>query len=113
MSHRFTRPDHTASSGIVSYETQGTARTVSFVQPDGSRRFLSYANLLAGEMTAEGVLILTFTTQIVTLKGNNLSPLMEMFASQTIRSLTAEDGRYTALDPQSAPLVTEILIKDA
>ncbi len=115
MTHRFTKPTDPANDKIIRYETQGMIRSVCFLLPDSTRRFLSYANLVTGETTADGTISLTFTTHTVTLKGRDLLPLLDEFASQMIRSVAGTESRYAAVteDSGSGPLVTEISVTSA
>lgn len=111
------QPDSTAndnmplvqSEGVTYYETEGHARNVCFVLENGNRIFLNYAYLMSGEYEqATGKIILSFTTHMIVIEGNNLMPLFENFAKHMPIILGCSSSRYKALTADNSVQVLRI-----
>lgn len=96
---------------IVNYEPAGGTRNVSFVLPDGKRLFLNYSYLISGEYVPEdGEIKLTFTTHLVTIKGNNLDSFYEGLMAQVPKEISVTDKRYIKTKNDTDPIVAEMRV---
>jgi len=97
---------------ITSYETYGMVRNICFTFEDGTRKFLNYAYLVSGDFASDKKSItLIFTTETVILKGILLEKLFEELMQQTPKEITAVGSRYSPLQDNQEPVVTEIILK--
>ena len=97
----------------ANYPTTGDGRNLCFVQPDGKRQFLNYAYLIGGEYDPEASEIkLTYTTNIVTIKGYNLQALFESLMGQVPKEIVGIDKRYSEGRDETETVITEIIIRE-
>jgi len=89
-------------------------RNLCIVWEDGKRMFLNYAYLISGEyLPDDSMIVLTFTTHTVTLKGSRLETLFEEFTGHLIKQIGCTDERYNAtLDKDEAVVNTIIVSKN-
>lgn len=104
--------EHEGKTDISSYESHGMVRNICFTLEDGSRKFLNYAYLVSGDIDADKKTItLFFTTDTLILKGILLDKLFDELMKQTPKEITAMGSRYSHLQENKEPQVTEVLIK--
>ena len=98
-------------NGIEQFSTPGHVRNLCFVQPDGKRLFLNYAYLVSGEYKPEeNIVVLTYTTHEITLKGRSLTDLYNSLMAHMLKQVVAIDKRYEATKETTEPIVFEIAI---
>jgi hypothetical protein len=113
LSSRFNRHNTApAETGLTYYSGAARVRTVHFALIDGSKLFLSYSELLAGEFAPEeNTITLTFTRHVVTLKGRNLSALFDILSIHGVRLITAVNERYAETTDEAQSIVTQIEVR--
>lgn len=95
------------------YEQPGHIREVCFVPLQGKAISLNYAYWVKREADVEGnVIILTWTSHVVTLKGIHLMPLFFDFFYQLPKIIVAQDARYNATAEKNTTIVNEITVKE-
>ena len=73
-------------------------RSLGFVWPDGSRKFLAYHRLEGGELSEDYMVIkLYFGSELAELVGLNLLPLFNAFMAHERRLIYCDDPRYNDL----------------
>ena len=93
------------------YESEGPTRHVCFVRLDGSRIFLNYAYLVSGEYIPDtNMIVLAFTTHLVTLKGVHLEALYYQLMKQSNKQIICIDERYNDVQGDNAAIVNQIEI---
>lgn len=94
-----------------SFPSQSHARNLCIIWEDGKRMFLNYAYLISGELLPDdSMLILTFTTHTVQLKGSRLETLYEEFTGHLIKQIACTDERYNATVENDETVVNEIVV---
>lgn len=92
-----------------SFPSESYARNLCIIWEDGKRMFLNYAYLISGELLPDdSMLILTFTTHTVQLKGSRLETLYEEFTGHLIKQIACTDERYNATVENDETVVNEI-----
>lgn len=92
------------------YDQPGHMRNVCFVWPDGRRVFISYAYLISGELTIDDDLnkiVLTFSNQIVIIKGYELKQLFVALMKQMVLYIMEKPAFFNTNEEQH---VTNIAI---
>lgn len=103
--------DNAEDKSIEHHAEASAVRNICFVQPDGKKTFLNYAYLVSGEYSPDDSTIkLTFTTHIVTLKGNNFEELFDALNKHEPKTIIAVDKRYSEIG-EGKNTVTSILIE--
>src|ERR1700743_1850013 len=103
----------TEDESVKNYAAAGPTRNLCFVQLDGKRMFLNYAYLIAGEFAPEdNIIMLTYTTHIVTLNGRNLESLYESLMSQLPKQIACIDKRYLPTRNETESTVLNIQIEE-
>lgn len=84
-----------AKESVISYPSPSLARSVSFIDKDGMEETLYYSDLYSIKyQPAESSITLYFHQKEVSIKGNDLQKLKDMFKSQEVKELHAIDERY-------------------
>jgi len=92
------------------YANAGYVRNIGFLLTDGSSKFLNYAYLVScAYHPTQGLIVLNFTSDIVTIKGSGLEPLYESLFNHVPRKVEVINTRYSVLSDQ-AICVTSITI---
>lgn len=95
------------------YLTHSHVRNVNFVLLNGNMVFLNYGYLVSGRyLVGENRIVLTFTSDKVTLTGIRLKPLYHDLMLHLPRQIVAVDARYNATAPKDTPIVNDITIKE-
>lgn len=95
-----------------SYARESHVRNVCFVLPDGNKKALSYAYLVAMDyMPEQSLITLEFTSCTISLSGLRLDALFWDLFEQLPRIITCTDERYNALESDKQPVVNKITIK--
>lgn len=103
--------DEDSSGNLESYNSPGHVRNLCFVQLDGKRTFLNYAYLIAGNhVSEENIIVLTYSTHIITLKGQNLEKLFDNLRFHLPKEIVAIENRYSKTKNESEIIVNEIEI---
>jgi len=90
-----------SDENVIRYSQVGNARNICFILENDEVTFLNYAYLVSGRYDrSSGIIVLTFTTDIVTLKGSGLDELFFQFMSQLPRIVEVANPRYAVLDDQ-------------
>lgn len=79
------------------HDKGGHARNICFAWPDGKRKFFSYAYLISGELIVDdevNVITLSFTSDVVTLKGYALEQLFIQLSNHAPSLVIQDDPRY-------------------
>ncbi|WP_412476627.1 hypothetical protein [Flavobacterium sp. TBRC 19031] len=106
-----TVPPELSMDEMANYASPSQVRNLCFVQPDGNRLFLNYAYLVSGEYSPEeNIIVLTYTTHIVILKGCNLSGLFSNLMSHICKLIVCEDKRYFEIEAREGAFVIDIEI---
>lgn len=95
------------------YPTPGNARTLDIVWPDGRRMALNYAYLVSSELKAEGdgeMILLTFTSSQVQIKGYNLVEMYNLIVGQEVKSVEVVDARYRDLSDTRKSFIAEVAV---
>ena len=91
------------------YIAPSYARNICFVLADGRRLFLNYGYLVSAEYLPEdGMIILSFTSHIVTLKGIHFEKLFYDLMQGYPRQIVYQDARYNDAEETDKPIVNEI-----
>lgn len=94
-----------------SFESQGHARNICFIQSDSHCQFLNYAYLVSGEfLPQDNTIILSFTSHTVILKGIHLKALFTDLQFHIPRQIACTDSRYNTLSEKESSIVNEIQI---
>jgi hypothetical protein len=98
---------------IERFETSGGIRNVCFVDAQGNEEFFNYAYLVKGKYSPEeNTIALTFTSDVVTLKGRNLAWLFNELGAQVPKKIITLDKRYEGSKAETETFVTELTIKN-
>lgn len=102
-----------SNNGISNFEQNDTAvKNVCFVLLDGKHIFLSYNYLVAGEFFPEdNKIVLRFTTNEVTLQGQNLEKLYFDLMQHLPRIIGVSNERYRSLLEFGISYVVSLEIK--
>lgn len=93
------------------YATEGYVRNIIFVDLNGNETFLNYGNLIRGNyLIEEGAIVLTFTSDIITLTGANLKILFREFARNLPMLIVCQDARYNAVEEKNRPIINTMEI---
>jgi len=93
------------------YATEGYVRNIIFVDLNGNETFLNYGNLVRGNyLIEEGAIVLTFTSDLITLKGINLKILFREFARNLPMLVVCQDARYNAVGEKDRPIINTMEI---
>ena len=100
---------------IERYNTEGSTRTLCFIQADDKSIFLNYSYLVSGEFDPnESAIKLTYTSHLITIKGSNLDSLYEEIMYQIARIISVTDKRYAETVDGEKPVITEVsIVKNA
>lgn len=91
------------------YPGHGNVRNLGFVWEDGRRLFLNYAYLVSAEYNPSGrIMLLSFTTHEVTIKGIFLDSLYAALMGQITRLIVCQDARYNSTADKGEPRVNAI-----
>jgi len=94
-------------------DSNSNVKNVCFALADGRMQFFNYGYLIkATYLTAKNTIILSFTSDIVTLEGIELEKLFFDFMHHSPRYLKCTDSRYNALDEKNAPIINRIDIEE-
>ena len=94
------------------YPAEGYIRNVTFIELNGNETFLNYGNLIRGYYFIEkGSIILTFSSDVITLEGMNLKIMFREFARSLPRQIVCQDARYNAVAEKNKPIVNKMEIK--
>ena len=94
------------------YPGDSYIRTVLFIELDGNETFLNYGNLIRGYYSIENAsIVLTFSSDVITLEGINLKILFREFARSLPRQVVCQDARYNATAEKNRPIVNAMEIK--
>jgi hypothetical protein len=81
------------------YSQPGNVRNLCFEWPDGRKKFLNYAYLISGEYSPlENVIVLTFTTEQISLQGVNLAKLFNEILRHQTAHIRCEEQRYIQIN---------------
>lgn len=106
-------PDALASD-VFFHDTDSTVRNVCFLWENGRKAFFNYAYLAAADLTLlDGlhVLLLSFGSHTVVLRGYGLETLFDALLEHRPRTITAINPRYLSGHERQGCVVTEILVK--
>ena len=105
-------PDKADSPGCIEkYDQPAYDRKVCFVQLDGKRKRFNYSLLVDEEFYPENnMIVLYFTSGIVTLVGIHLDKLFADLELNMPRVITCVDSRYNQLQENELPVVNQITI---
>jgi hypothetical protein len=93
----------------ANYKTDGQVRNISFILPDGQRKFLNYAYLVSVDyFPKKGAIVLIFTSIIVNLEGVRLETLYYDLFYQRVMEVKSQKNRYDVLEENNSPLVSNI-----
>ena len=93
------------------YPDSGHGRTLCFIWPDGRLEFLNYAYLIGGKYDpTQNLIILSFTTHTVEVKGQNLHDLIIRIKDNCVRAIVCQDARYNELSESPSYIVNSISI---
>jgi hypothetical protein len=94
------------------YASPGTARNVCFLTNNGVAKSLNYSFLVSIEYNPEeGMIILVFTSDTVTIKGTDLESTFWAFMDHIPRKVSCFEQRYQSiLDDHSNFSISEISI---
>ena len=106
--------DPTGKSGVENdqsaYPNAGYARKICFVLPARMISF-DYHYLVKADYEIEsGMIILSFTTDTVTLKGYQLDNLFFDLMQEKPRLISCTDTRYNQITEKGNPVINEIII---
>ncbi len=112
-STKSTETTDSSNNGILNFEQNDTAvKNVCFVLLDGKHIFLNYNYLIAGEFFPEdNKIVLRFTTNEVTLQGQNLEKLYFDLMQHLPKLIEASDDRYSGISKDNSSIITEIGVK--
>ena len=97
---------------IERFESPGGIRNICFVDAKGNEEFFNYAYLVKGKYSPEeNTIALTFSSDVVTLKGRNLAGLFNELGAQVPKRIITLDKRYEATKEKAETIVMEIIIK--
>jgi hypothetical protein len=106
------RKEPEGDKNIERFETSGGIRNVCFVDVQGNEEFFNYAYLVKGKyMPEENTIALTFSSDIVTLKGRNLAGLFNELGAQVPKKIITLDKRYEGTKGDTETYVTEIAVQ--
>jgi hypothetical protein len=112
------QPDEDAASSSEitheHYNGPGNIRNLTFAWPDGRRMFLNYAYLVACELSTtdeKNMIVLHFTSHVLTLKGYELEKLFVYLGNQTASIVNQIDPRYIEGFDEKNCVVTEISVE--
>ncbi len=98
---------------IEFYTHYSGIRNVCFTHLNGSRIFLNYNYLVSGEYNPDlSIIVLGFTTHIITLSGSNLEKLYEELMFHSVKNIGTRDQRYNHLTDENATVVNGIEVKN-
>lgn len=104
-------PNPVEQNGSEQYPSNGNVRNICSVWVDGKKLFLAYSYMVSGEYSAtESVIVLTFTTCTITVKGSNLERLFEDLMEQRTKVIACEDPRYSEVEHEGKAVVNEIVV---
>ncbi|ADB38020.1 hypothetical protein [Spirosoma linguale] len=111
-----TAPEATeAPLGLHSiYPTVGYTRNLCLVWPDGRKLFANYAYLVAGEFEPgdeTNMIRLSFSAQLITLRGYGLEPLFIALLDHLPRFILASDPRYVLDEDKANAVVIEMAVE--
>lgn len=89
------------NEGNKLHNAPSPSRTICFVWPDGRQQFFSYSYLISGELNVEddmNLIILRFTSDLVTLKGYGLVELFSQLVKQQPSRIVQGDPRYASTE---------------
>lgn len=93
------------------YPNAGNSRNLLFTWPSGDSEFLNYSFLIGGKFfKEESKIVLTYTSHIVTIKGNNLEDLHDALLLNFPKRIDCVEERYLKTIDGDDPVVTEIAI---
>ena len=97
---------------IERFESPGGIRNVCFVDAQGNEEFFNYAYLVKGKyVPEENTIALTFSNDVVTLKGRNLAGLFNELGAQVPKKIITLDKRYESTKGENETYVTEIAVQ--
>lgn len=97
------------TEGNKSFSTQGSAKNICFVLLNGKIIFLNYGYLISGNYDPENaIILLTFTTHKVVLKGDRLALLFHQLSEHLPKRIITSDSRYKEIDDKENWIVYEI-----
>ena len=113
--NELTENDPTAHSSSIPhdefYAGASHVRNINFVFLDGNMVFLNYGYLVNGRyLVQESKIVLSFTSDIITLAGIRLKPLYYDLMLHLPRQIVAQDARYNSTAEQDTPVVNDITI---
>ena len=92
------------------FET-GEAKTIDFIQKDGTRQNLPYSHYMTawmGQEKEERFIKIFFATHLVTIRGYCLDELYNHLIKFELKSITANDERYSNDVSDEKPFVISI-----
>jgi hypothetical protein len=106
--------DPTKDAQDNSYVRESNARNVCFVLSEGKMKAMNYSYLVSIEYDeTKGEIVLSFTSDIVTLAGVHLKELFFEFMEHRPRIVEAKEERYNSLEETEKPLINKIRISAA
>lgn len=103
--------DPNTERSATTYYSEGSARNVCFLWPDGKRFFLNYNYLVSGEyLPEENNITLTWTTHVVTLNGYRLELLFSELMLHLPREIVCIDTRYNQVVDSGKSVVNVISV---
>lgn len=94
-----------------SFEYNNSVKNVCFVLADGSMQFFNYGYLISAKyIPDDNVIVLFFTSEIITLEGIKLEGLFFEFMQHLPKQITCTDTRYNAIKDGKS-IVNKIDIK--
>lgn len=94
-----------------SYSSASNMRNICFSLKDGRRIFLNYSYLMACEfISEESKILLSFTSHVVVLKGEQLQQLFEGLFFNTLMNVSEKEERYDDIEKRDGCFVRQILI---
>ena len=111
------KPDHSNTiekeSNLQLYDTNGHVRNLCFEWQDGNRALFNYAYLVSVRLIlteALNIMELIYTSNIVSIKGYNLSALFSLLMDHIPRTIPITNPRYILTPEKDQVFVTEISI---
>ncbi|HRE62290.1 MAG TPA: hypothetical protein PKU77_00790 [Ferruginibacter sp.] len=94
------------------YQSGSNVRNVCFVQIDGKMLFLNYGYLVSCEyLPDDSIVVLNFTSHIITLKGSKLESLYQEFFNHIPKVVNCTEDRYTELIEDNSSLIIEMKVE--
>lgn len=105
---------HELNDSITLYDTDSPVRNLCLVWTDGRRSFFNYAYLLSADLIVSDPLqelLLSFSGQIIILKGYHLGILFDLLLDHRLKTIIAINPRYIVDANRMTGLVTDIYVK--